>query len=118
MKLHVKKGDMVMVVSGSAAHIRDKEGNKSAKVGKVLEASPKNGTLVVDGVNKRIHHEKPRKQGQAGGRMEKEVAIHASNVMLYCEKCKKPTRIAVKVTGEGASKKKVRVCKHCGADLG
>nr|MDD6335543.1 50S ribosomal protein L24 [bacterium] len=116
--LHVKKGDTVMVISGSDANLRDKEGNHTAKIGKVLSASPKAGTVVVEGVNIRIRHTRARGgqngQQQEGGRIEREMPISASKVMLYCEKCKKPTRIQHKLDGD----KKTRVCKHCGADLG
>ena len=113
--LHVKKGDLVMVVSGSEAHLRDSHGKKQAKTGKVLAASPTKGTVIVEGVNVRIRHTKARGPQQAGGRLEKEMPIAASRVMLYCSKCKKPTRIAHKTL---ANQKKVRVCKHCDADLG
>jgi len=112
--LHVRTGDTVMVVSGSAAHIRDGHGKKSAKIGKILSADPKAGSVIVEGVNIRVRHTKPRGQNQQGGRLEREMPIKASNVMLYCAKCKKPTRIAHKIEND----KKVRVCKHCAADLG
>ena len=58
-------------------------------------------------------HVKPRKMGDPGGIISAEGAMYASKVMLYCSKCKKPTRIAHKVSGDS----KARVCKHCGAEL-
>ena len=58
-------------------------------------------------------HQKPRGQGMPGGIIEKEAPIDASNVMLVCPKCGKPTRIAHKIT-DG---KKARICKKCGAEL-
>ena len=102
-KLHVKKDDTVIVISG------DDRGKK----GKVLEVSPKEGKIIVKGINIVTRHVKPRKQGEEGGIVKVEGAMYASKVMLYCSKCKKPTRIAHKVSGDS----KVRVCKHCGAEL-
>ena len=102
-KIHVKTGDTVMVISG-----KDK-----GKTGNVLEVSPKEGKVIVEDLNIVTKHVKPRREGEAGGIMKVPGAMYASKVMLYCSKCKKPTRIAHKGTGSG----KVRICKHCGAEL-
>ena len=102
-KLHVKKDDTVVVISG------DDKGKK----GKVLKVSPAERKVIVDGVNVVTKHAKPRKQGEAGGIMKVEGAIYADKVQLYCAKCDKATRVAHKtVDGE-----KVRVCVKCGAEL-
>ncbi len=103
-KLHVKTDDMVVVITG-----KDK-----SKKGKVLETDPKAGRVIVEGVNIVTRHKKPRGAQNPGGRIKKEAAIHASNVMLLCEKCNKATRLAHKITENGG---KVRVCKKCGAQL-
>ncbi len=102
-KLHVKKDDTVIVISG------DDKGKK----GKVLTVSPKERKVIVDGVNIVTKHAKPRRQGEAGGIMKVEGAIYADKVQLYCAKCDKATRAAHK-TIDG---KKVRVCVKCGAEL-
>ena len=102
-KLNVKKDDTVVVISG-----KDK-----GKQGKVLTAFPAEERVVVQGANMVTRHRKPRKQGEAGGRIEHEGTINASNVMLVCPKCDKTTRVAHKIE-DG---KKIRVCKHCGAEL-
>ena len=102
-KLHVKKDDTVVVISG------DDKGKK----GKVLKVSPSERKVIVDGVNVVTKHAKPRKQGEAGGIMKVEGAIYADKVQLYCAKCGKATRAAHK-TVDG---KKVRVCVKCGAEL-
>ena len=102
-KLHVKKDDTVVVISG------DDKGKK----GKVLTVSPKEGKVIVDGVNIVTKHATPRRQGEAGGIMKVEGAIYADKVQLYCAKCDKATRAAHK-TVDG---KKVRVCVKCGAEL-
>ena len=88
-------------------------GKDKGKTGKVLEVSPKEGKIIVEDINIVTKHVKPRREGEAGGIMKVPGAMYASKVMLYCSKCKKPTRIAHKVSGDS----KVRVCKHCGAEL-
>ena len=103
-KLNVKKDDTVVVISG-----KDK-----GKQGKVLTAFPAEERVVVQGANMVTRHRKPRKQGEAGGRIEHEGTINASNVMLVCPKCGKATRVGHTVK-EG---KNVRICKKCGASLG
>ena len=103
-KLNVKKGDTVVVISG-----KDK-----GKQGKILTAIPEKSRVIVQGANMITKHVKPRKQGEAGGRIEQEGAIHVSNVKLVCPKCNKPTRVAHQFVGEGDAQKKVRVCKKCG----
>ena len=104
-KLHVRKDDTVVVVSG-----KDK-----GKQGKVLRALPKEGKVVVEGVNVVARHTKPKGQGDPGGIIRFEAPIDASKVMLVCEKCNKATRISYKILPDG---KKVRVCKKCAAELG
>ena len=101
--LHVKSGDTVVVLSG-----KDK-----GKQGKILSASPKKGTVIVEGVAITAHHQKPRKQGETGGIVQREAAMYASKVQVVCPKCNKGTRIAHKIENG----KKTRVCKHCGAEL-
>ena len=100
-KIHVKTGDSVMIMSG-----RDR-GNK----GKVLEVSPDEKKIIIEGQNIVTKHVKPRKQGQAGGLVKAEAPLYASKVMPICPKCNKPTRV-----GHGTDKngKKVRTCKNKG----
>ncbi len=99
-KMHIKKDDMVRVISGA-----DKN-----KTGKVLEVLPSEGKVIVEGVGIVSKHTKPRKQGEVGGIVKQEAAIDASKVMHICSKCNKPTRIGRKILDDG---KKVRVCKKC-----
>ena len=70
MKLHVKKGDTVTVLSG----------NDKGKSGKVAEAYPKTGMVLVEGVGVRKKHQKPRREGQVGQIIDKQFPINASNV--------------------------------------
>jgi large subunit ribosomal protein L24 len=106
-KLHVRKGDTVVVMSG------DKRKGKGQK-GKVLMASPKEGKIVVEGINKVIRHTKPRGAGKEGGRIEKEAPIYASKVMLYCSKCDRGVRYRRGINDKG---NKVRICVKCGQVL-
>ena len=104
--MHIRSNDTVMVITGK---------DKGTK-GKVLSASPKTGKVVVEGVAIATKHQKPRQQGMPGGIIKKEAAIDASNVMVICPKCGKPTRVGHKILEDGT---KVRVCKHkdCGAAI-
>ncbi len=102
-KLHIKTGDTVVLLTGDA-----KDRNKS---GKVLEVSPKENKVIVEGLNKVKKHLKPKKAGDPSGIIETESAIYADKVQLVCPKCNKPTRVGVKFYEDG---KKDRVCKKCG----
>lgn len=102
-KVHVKSDDVVVVISG----------NDKGKKGKVLEVSPKEGKIIVQGVNIVSKHVKPRKQGEAGGIMKVEGALRACKVQIFCSKCEKAVRIAHKTE----SGKKIRVCAKCGTAL-
>ncbi len=70
--MHVKKGDMVQVISG----------NDKGKVGEIKQAFPKQDRVLVEGVNMRWHHRKPSEQHPKGERVQAEVTIHVSNVKL------------------------------------
>lgn len=100
MKVHVKKNDNVMVISG-----KDK-----GKVSEVIAVYPKTGKVLVRDVNVVKKHKKPSRSNMEGGIVETEAAINSSKVMLYCDKCKSVTRISKKITEDGT---KVRVCKKC-----
>jgi len=99
-KVHVKKDDIVLVLTG-----KDK-----GKKGKVLSVNPSTYQVIVEGVNMSTKHKKPRGRYQQGGIIHQESPINSSNVMLVCDKCGKPTKIAKKILDNG---QKVRACKHC-----
>lgn len=103
-KLHIKRGDTVMVISGQ---------NKG-KTGKVIAAFPRESKVIIEGVNIIKKHQKPRGVGQAGEIIEKEAPIFASKVMYYDTTKKKPTRIGYKILKDG---KKVRVSKASGEQI-
>ena len=99
--MNVKKGDIVVVLSG-----KDK-----GKQGKVLKSDPKGEKVIVEGVNVAMKHQKPRKQGEEGGIVKMETPIYACKVMRICPKCNKPTKPAFRFLDDGS---KARVCKKCG----
>jgi large subunit ribosomal protein L24 len=102
--MNIRRDDTVLVLSG-----KDK-----GKQGKVIASDPKEGKLIVEGVNVAKRHTKPRKQGDPGGILKKETPIYASKVMRVCPKCNKPTRAAHGINKDGD---KVRICKKCGAEI-
>jgi large subunit ribosomal protein L24 len=100
-KLHVKKDDNVIVISG-----KDK-----GKKGRVIAAFPRENRVLVEGVNIVKKHARPSQANPQGGIIEQEAAIHVSNVMHIDPKSGKVTRIGYKVLDNG---KKVRVAKRSG----
>ena len=98
-KVHVKTGDEVIVINGK---------NRGMK-GKVLQVSPAEGKVIVEGVNIVTKHVKPRKMGEPGGLIKAESALYASKVQLICPKCGRPTRIGHAINSKG---KKVRIFKY------
>ena len=101
--MKIRKGDTVKVLSG----------NDKGKTGEVLDVIPKTNKIVVKGINIRRKHIKPRKQGEEGGIIPVECAIHAAKVNVVCPKCGKAARIGYSVEKD----EKVRVCKKCGAKI-
>ena len=101
-KLHVKKGDKVLVIAG-----KDK-----GKTGEILATNSAKSFVIVSGVNIQTHHNKPKSREDKGGIVKSEAAIDVSNVMLVCPMCGKATRVHHNIV-DGKS---VRVCK-CGAVL-
>lgn len=99
--MRIKKGDIVLVTTGKDA----------GKKGKVLRVLPGQNKVVVEGINRVKKHQKPNRAIPQGGILKIETPMNASNVMLLCNKCDKPTRIGSKVLDNS---EKVRVCKNCG----
>lgn len=86
-KFHIKKDDTVVVITGES----------KGQQGKVLEVISKTSRVLVEGVNMAKKHTKPNAAFPNGGIIEKEAAIHISNLMLVDPKSGKPTRIGRKV---------------------
>jgi large subunit ribosomal protein L24 len=103
----IKKGDTVEVIAGKDL----------GQQGQVLRVLPKEDRLIVERVNIVKKHQRPQQAGRQqiqGGIVEKEAALHLSNVQLICPQCKARTRINFRINEEGH---KVRVCKHCKQDI-
>ena len=101
--LHVKTGDNVMIISG-----KDK-----GHTGKVLQVSPSENKVIVEGQNMVTKHVKPRRQGEQGGIVKRETPIRSCKVALFCSKCNKGVRVGHKIEGD----KKIRICRKCGAEI-
>ena len=108
-KLNVHKGDTVLVLAG-----KDR-----GKTGTVVRAMPRENKVIVEGINIAKKHVKPGRGVQQAGIIEKPMPLHASNVMVKCNNCNKPTRIGHERVETGADKKlrTRRVCKHCGLPM-
>ncbi len=103
-KLHVKKDDTVIVITG-----KDK-----GKKGRVIAAYPRENRVLVEGVNMVKRHTRPNQANPQGGIIEREAPIHVSNVMHVDPKSGQPTRIGYKILDNG---KKVRIAKKSGQEI-
>lgn len=103
-KVHVKKGDTVVVLSG----------REKGKNGKVLSVNPDKETIIVEKINFIKRHSRPTQKAPQGGIIEKEGPLRAAKVALFCSKCSKGVRVRNKQLDDG---KKVRVCVSCGEIL-
>ena len=118
MKIH--KGDTVHILAG-----KDR-----GKEGRVLDARPRDGKLLVENLNLIKRHTRPRplsnasrmggQQMSEGGIISRPSPVPVSRVMLVCPTCKRPTRVGIEIREvSGEANKKVRVCKRadCGQDI-
>ena len=103
--MHIRRDDMVEVITG------DDKGMRA----KVLRVDPRKGRAIVEGVNRVFKHLKRSRKNPQGGRLEIEAPIHVSNLQVVCSKCNKGVRVGFRRESDGS---KHRVCRKCGADLG
>ncbi len=106
-KLHIKKDDTVVVISGDSKGIK----------GKVIAAAPEEGKVIVAGAEIVSKHTKARRQGENSTIVKTEAALYASKVQLVCPKCDKGVRTKVSYKTVGDKKVKVRICAKCGAEI-
>ncbi|MBU1131656.1 50S ribosomal protein L24 [Patescibacteria group bacterium] len=114
--MKLKKGDKVQIIKGKDRVKRSKSGEKLAKgnQGKILQVVAEKGKIVVEGLNLRFKHMRPKKEGEKGQRLQFPAAMDTSNVMLVCPKCSKPTRVGyILLASDAKGKKKARICKKC-----
>lgn len=100
-KFHIRRGDLVEVISGK----------EKGKRGKIISVLTKRSRVIVEKVNLVKRHVRPSEKYPTGGIIEKEASIHISNVMIVCPKCDKPVRTGKKLLQD---RRKVRCCKKCG----
>jgi len=98
MAMHVKKGDRVMVIAG----------NDKGKTGEVLRVDAEAGRVVVQGLNRVYKHLRPSRQNPQGGRVQKEMPIHISNVLPIDPKTNQPTRVGFRVKEDGSKERFAR----------
>jgi large subunit ribosomal protein L24 len=103
--MHIKVDDTVQILTGV---------DRSARA-KVLRVLPKDGKVIVEGVNRVYKHMRRSQRNPQGGRLSKEMPIAMSNVALVCESCGKATRTGARYRDDGS---KERYCKKCGAGNG
>lgn len=96
----IRKNDIVYVLAG-----RDR-----GKTGKVFHVFPRKDRALVEGINYVKKHARKTKQDQQGGIVQKESAIHLSNIAVFCKTCKRPARVGLNVLADGS---KTRYCKRC-----
>ena len=118
-KIKIKKGDLVQILAG-----KDR-----GKQGRIIEARPRDGRVLVENLNVMTRHTRPKPlrdsnrmggtQMAPGGRIEKAAPVDVSNVMLVCPVCTLPTRVGMKVKEIKGETVRVRVCKRdgCGQEV-
>src|SRR5690625_3773309 len=102
--IHDQQGDEVKIIAG----------NEKGYDGRVLVVFPAEERVLVEGVNMRVHHDKPTQDNPQGGRIEREVSIHISNVMVIDPSTGEPTRIGRKRIEEDSGGRWVRYAKNSG----
>ncbi|OGZ18403.1 MAG: 50S ribosomal protein L24 [Candidatus Nealsonbacteria bacterium RBG_13_37_56] len=101
--MKIRKDDIVLIISG-----KDK-----GRKGKVIEALPKEARVIIENINLRKKHIKPRKSGEKGQIVELPGPLSVSNVKIVCPRCSKAARVGYKLEG----KKKFRICKKCNQEI-
>ncbi len=104
MKLHIKKGDTVLVNAG----------DDKGQTGRVLRVMPEDQKAIVEGLNMVSKHTKPNSKNPQGGIVKKEAPIHISNLQVLDAKTGKATRVGRKLNSEG---KLVRISKKSGEEI-
>ena len=101
--MKIRKNDLVLIISG-----KDR-----GRKGKVMESLPKERKVVVEGINLRKKHIKPKRSGEKGQIVSLPFPVDVSNVKMICPKCGKGARVGSKIQGD----KKYRICKKCGQEI-
>jgi large subunit ribosomal protein L24 len=99
MAIKIRKGDIVQVIAG----------DDRGKTGRVLTVDAEKNRVIVEKVNFVKRHTKARRQGSAGGILEKEAPLHISNVQLYDDKAGRGTRVGIRTLPDGTRERVSRV---------
>lgn len=107
--MKIRKNDQVVIIKGK----------ERGKTGRVLKGFPKESKILVEGINVKKKHQRPKRGGEKGQIIEKLVPLSVANVKLICPECKKPARIGYKIIKPETSeeKSKVRICKKCRKEI-
>ena len=105
MARHIVKGDMVKVIAG----------DDRGKTGEVMAVYPSRDKVLVQGVNRVYRHLRPSRKHPQGGRIQKEMPVHISNVLPVDPKTDHPTRVGVRINADGS---KERIARKSGESLG
>jgi len=98
IKMRLKKGDTVQVISGK----------EKGKTGEVLKTMPYENRVLVKGINLKTRHVKPNQEGESGSIVTEESSLHASNVMIYSKANKTTSRIGYSIDKEGNKKRRLK----------
>jgi large subunit ribosomal protein L24 len=101
--MKVKKGDSVLITAG-----KDK-----GRTGKIMKSFPKELKILVEGINLKKKHVRPKREGEKGQVVEIPAAMDISNVKLICPKCGKATRVGYTIDKDV----KKRICKKCKQEI-
>lgn len=101
--MKVKKNDTVLIIAG-----KDK-----GRTAKVLKSLPKEGRILVEGINLKQKHVRPKRQGEQGQVVKLPAPLQVSNVKFLCPKCGKATRLGYKIEKD----RKFRICKKCKSEV-
>lgn len=102
--MNLKKGDKVAIITGKDL----------GKSGNIINVFPRRNKVIIENLNLRKKHIKPRKQGEKGQIINIAVPLDVSNVMLVCKNCEKKTRVGYKTLED---KSKIRICKKCKGEV-
>lgn len=101
--MKIRKGDTVLIISG-----KDK-----GRTAKILKSFPKDNKILIEGINLKSKHVRPKKEGEKGQVVKIPAPLDVSNTKFICPKCGKATRLGYKMVGD----KKFRVCKKCQSEI-
>ncbi len=101
--MKLRKGDAVLIISG-----KDR-----GRKGKILKTFPKKSKILVEGINLRKKHQKPKRTGEKGQMVTLPAPISISNAKLICPKCGKAAGVGYRIVDD----RKYRVCKKCSQEI-